>query len=140
MSSHLGVYNTCYFNLVVFFVCESDSNSHFHFCRNPSVPGQKLKVQIPKNADMEKRRFVVSIPTPKVTEPVEIRDNNFSRAFREALFNYSNAFDEWCNAEGWFFHWRAICYRVCFLFPEHTTHICPTSFVMLMYQFHRRTQ
>lgn len=71
-------------------------------CRNPNVPGQKLKVQIPKNADMEKRRFVVSIPAPKVTEPVVVRENNFSQAFREALSNYSDAFDEWCNAEGWF--------------------------------------
>ncbi|KAL7441582.1 hypothetical protein ACHAXH_010015 [Discostella pseudostelligera] len=67
---------------------------------NPNVPGQKLKVQIPKNADMEKRRFVVSIPAPKVTEPVVVRENNFTQAFREALSNYSDAFDEWCNAEG----------------------------------------
>jgi hypothetical protein len=51
---------------------------------------------------MEKRRFVVSIPAPKVTEPVVVRENNFTQAFREALSNYSDAFDEWCNAEGSF--------------------------------------
>ena len=70
--------------------------------RNPNVPGQKLKVQIPKNADMEKRRFVVSIPTPNVTEPVEIRENTFKKEFREALCNYSYVFDDWCIAEGSF--------------------------------------
>jgi hypothetical protein len=67
---------------------------------NPNVPGQKLKVQIPKNADMEKRSFVVSIPTPKVKESVEIRENNFPKEFKEALHNYSIAYDDWCDAEG----------------------------------------
>jgi hypothetical protein len=64
------------------------------------VPCQKLKVQIPKNADMEKRSFVVSIPTPKVKESVEIRENNFPKEFKEALHNYSIAYDDWCDAEG----------------------------------------
>jgi hypothetical protein len=67
---------------------------------NPNVPGQKLKVQIPKNADMEKRSFVVSIPTPKVKESVEICENNFPKEFKEALHNYSIAYDDWCDAEG----------------------------------------
>ncbi|KAL3766210.1 hypothetical protein ACHAW5_002556 [Stephanodiscus triporus] len=67
---------------------------------NPNVPGQKLKVQIPKNADMEKRTFVVAIPTPKVKEAVEFRRNNFSREFRVALHSYSCAYDDWCDAEG----------------------------------------
>ena len=41
------------------------------------MPGQKLKVKIPKKADMEKRNFVVSVPAPKVTG--ELRENNFSK-------------------------------------------------------------
>lgn len=123
-----------------------DANSCFlnqlslqkRYYRNPNVPGQKLKVQIPKNADMEKRRFVVSIPTPKVTEPVEIRDNNFSKAFREALFNYSNAFDEWCNAEGLFFFPSS--YQPCFLFPGHHSNLSRTSSCFLYDPLNRRTQ
>jgi hypothetical protein len=69
---------------------------------NPNVPGQKLKVKIPKNADMDKRSFVVSVPTPKVKEPVEFRENNFPREFREILHSYSCAYDDWCDAEGSF--------------------------------------
>jgi len=49
---------------------------------------------------MEKRSFVVSIPTPKVKESVEIRENNFPKEFKEALHNYSIAYDDWCDAEG----------------------------------------
>ncbi|KAL3823755.1 hypothetical protein ACHAXA_004848, partial [Cyclostephanos tholiformis] len=67
---------------------------------NPNVPGQKLKVKIPNNADMDKRSFVVSVPTPKVKEPVDFRENNFPREFREALHSYSCAYDDWCDAEG----------------------------------------
>mmetsp|Transcript_53342 Transcript_53342/g.113316 ORF Transcript_53342/g.113316 Transcript_53342/m.113316 type:complete len:850 (+) Transcript_53342:82-2631(+) len=66
---------------------------------NPNVPGQKLKVKIPKKADMVKRNFVVSVPAPKVTEP-ELRENNFSKEFKEALYQYANAFDDYCVAEG----------------------------------------
>ncbi|KAL7538754.1 hypothetical protein ACHAXR_008777 [Thalassiosira sp. AJA248-18] len=66
---------------------------------NPNVPGQKLKVKIPKKADMEKRNFVVSVPVPKVKEP-EIRENNFPKEFKEALYNYASAYDDWCVAEG----------------------------------------
>jgi len=70
---------------------------------NPSVPGQKLKVKIPKNADMEKRSFIVSIPMPKVKEEVEPpASNNFPKEFREALYNYSCAYEDWCDAEGSF--------------------------------------
>lgn len=65
---------------------------------NPNVPGQKLKVKIPKKADMEKRNFVVSVPAPKVTG--ELRENNFSKKHREALHTYSCAYDDWCVAEG----------------------------------------
>ena len=56
-----------------------------------------------KNADMEKRSFIVSIPTPKVKEEVEPpASNNFPKEFREALYNYSCAHDDWCDAEGSF--------------------------------------
>jgi len=66
--------------------------------RNPNVPGQKLKVKIPKKADMEKRNFVVSIPAPKVM--AELQENNFSKEYKEALQIYSCAYDDWCDAEG----------------------------------------
>ena len=67
---------------------------------NPKVPGQKLKVKIPKKANMEKRTFVVSIPVPKVAEPKEVKDNNVPKEFKEALYSYSTAYDDWCVAEG----------------------------------------
>lgn len=63
------------------------------------MPGQKLKVKIPKKADMVKRNFAVTVPAPKVTDP-QVRENNFSKAFKEALSNFARAFDEWCDAEG----------------------------------------
>ena len=65
---------------------------------NPNVPGQKLKSKIPKKADMEQRCFTVTIPMPKVKE--ETKDNKLSKAFKDAVYNYSTAFDEWCDAEG----------------------------------------
>lgn len=66
---------------------------------NPNVPGQKLKVKIPKKADMEKRNFVVSVPGPKVKAP-ELRENNFAKEFKEALYNFACSYDDWCAAEG----------------------------------------
>merc|ERR1719401_1589790 len=65
---------------------------------NPNVPGQRLKVKIPKKADMEKRNFVVSVPAPKVT--TELQENNFSKEYKEALHTYSCTYDDWCVAEG----------------------------------------
>jgi len=66
---------------------------------NPNVPGQKLKVKIPKKANMEKRTFVVSVPGPKVTAP-DLRENNFPKEFKEALYIFAGVFDDWCVAEG----------------------------------------
>lgn len=61
--------------------------------RNPNVPGQKLKVTIPKNADMEKRTFVVGVPMPKVKEnPLDAKDNNLSREFKEVRPVVSSVF------------------------------------------------
>ena len=67
---------------------------------NPNVPGQKLKVAIPAKANMEKRCFTVSVPALKVKEEVETRNNEFPKAFKEALYSYSNAYDDWVDAEG----------------------------------------
>lgn len=66
---------------------------------NPNIPGQKLKVKIPKKADMDRRVFVVNVPGPKVKEP-EIRENNFPKEFKEALYSYACSYDDWCVAEG----------------------------------------
>jgi len=68
---------------------------------NPKVPGQKLKVRIPKKADFKKRCFIVSVPAPKVNddEKQEKKENNLPRELKEALFDYSNAYDNWTDAE-----------------------------------------
>jgi len=64
---------------------------------NPNIPGQKLKVQIPAKADMEKRCFVASVPGPNV--PFTKKENNLPKEFKEALCDYSTAYDDWCAAE-----------------------------------------
>ena len=48
---------------------------------------------------MKKRCFVVSIPAPKVTTE-EKKENNLPKELKENLFHYSNAYDDWCTAEG----------------------------------------
>lgn len=65
---------------------------------NPSVPGQKLRAAIPKDADMENLTFIVKIPQPKV-KPTEKRDNLLPRELKDALLNYSNSYDDYCTAE-----------------------------------------
>jgi len=65
--------------------------------QNPNVAGQKLKAAIPKDADMEKLTMIVRIPMPaKVTEK---KDNVFPKELKDALLNYSNAYDDFCLAE-----------------------------------------
>ncbi len=62
------------------------------------MPGQKLKVRIPEKADFEKRCFIVSVPAPKEDDN-EKKENNLPRDLKEALFEYSNAYDNWTDAE-----------------------------------------
>lgn len=66
---------------------------------NPHVPGQKLKVQIPAKANMETRSFYATVPMPR-SQAAEPKENDLPKELKEALFNYSTAYDDWVNARG----------------------------------------
>lgn len=87
------------------------------------VPGQKLKVKVPKKADMEKRCFIVSIPMPKIKEPTELRENNFPKEFKEALYVYSFTYEDWCVAEG-------MCLLLMFECKPHQSHLLTINRVL----------
>ena len=49
---------------------------------------------------MENRCFVVSVPNAKVKEDDREIKNSFPKAFKDSLYDYSAAYDDWCDAEG----------------------------------------
>ena len=63
---------------------------------NPHVPGQKLRVKVPKNA-VTGGKFVVSVPVPQTDDGVD--RNKFGRQLQEALSSFSQTYDEWCTAQ-----------------------------------------
>jgi hypothetical protein len=65
---------------------------------NPHVPGQRLKVKIPKNASPGST-FRVTVPVADTAADDENDYNKFSREFYDTLDDYARAFDEWCDAE-----------------------------------------
>ena len=69
--------------------------------RSPHIPGQTLKVEIPAKADMESRTFCATVPIPKQPLP-EPKENDIPKELKEALYNYSQVYDEWVNAKGWY--------------------------------------
>lgn len=80
---------------------------------NPNVPGQKLKCLVPKKADMENRCFVVSVPIAKVKEDDQEIKNKFPKAFKDSLYDYSAAYDDWCDAEGKLFLFLFLIVTAC---------------------------
>lgn len=64
---------------------------------NPRDPNQRLKVTIPGNA-VPGGSFMVSLPVPK-SVVTDLEENNFSKGAREALHDYSKAFDAWAEVE-----------------------------------------
>jgi hypothetical protein len=62
---------------------------------NPHVPGQKLRVKVPKNT-VAGGKFVVSVPVPHMDDGVD--RNKFARPLQDAFNAYSIAHDEWCGA------------------------------------------
>jgi hypothetical protein len=67
---------------------------------NPHVPGQRLKVKIPKNTPPG-GNFKVTVPVAVAPDDEEeMKDHNkFSREFYDTLDSYSRAYDDWCDAE-----------------------------------------
>lgn len=69
--------------------------------QNPHMPGQRLKVKIPKNT-APGATFRVTVPVPP--EPEEKEDgtpmdhNKWTREFYEALSDYAYHFDNWIDA------------------------------------------
>mmetsp|Transcript_16727 Transcript_16727/g.31696 ORF Transcript_16727/g.31696 Transcript_16727/m.31696 type:complete len:585 (+) Transcript_16727:80-1834(+) len=64
---------------------------------NPHIPGQKLKVKIPKNK-VPGDKFTVAVPLPEV-ESSSTAENKLSKECIDALDKYSMTFDDWCQAE-----------------------------------------
>lgn len=65
---------------------------------NPHVPGQRLKVQIPKNTAAG-GSFKVTVPVQEDLD--ETADyNKLSREFYDAVDDYARAYDDWCDAHG----------------------------------------
>lgn len=65
---------------------------------NPHVPGQRLKVKIPKNATPGST-FKVTVPVADLAADDETDYNKFSREFYDTLDDYARAYDNWCDAE-----------------------------------------
>ena len=66
---------------------------------NPHDPSQKLQVLIPENCAAGET-FKVSVPMPTVTESSSNTENRFSKECINALDEYSQVYDDWCQAEG----------------------------------------
>ena len=64
---------------------------------NPHVPGQKLRVKVPKNGTPGSK-FVVSVPVP-VKENPDVDNNKWTREAQDLLDDFSHIYDDWCHAE-----------------------------------------
>lgn len=64
---------------------------------NPHVPGQKLRVKVPKNS-APGSKFVVSVPVPVKANP-DVDHNKWTREGQDLLDEFSHAYDDWCHAE-----------------------------------------
>jgi len=63
---------------------------------NPHVPGQKLRVKVPKHT-LAGGKFVVSVPVPQVDDGVD--RNKFGREWQDMLNAFSLAHDDWTSAQ-----------------------------------------
>ena len=70
---------------------------------NPHVPGQKLRVKVPKNG-APGSKFVVSVPVPVNANP-DVDNNKWSREAQDLLDDFSHIYDDWCHAEA---AWREV--------------------------------
>lgn len=70
---------------------------------NPHVPGQKLRVKVPKNGTPGSK-FVVSVPVPTKANP-DVDNNKWSREAQDLLDDFSHIYDDWCHAEA---AWREV--------------------------------
>ena len=76
---------------------ESPEADNIHPYSNPHIPGQRLKVQVPREKGPGDS-FAVSIPAPEVTD--ETDGNKFTREFQELAAEYATIFDSFCHLEG----------------------------------------
>lgn len=81
---------------------------------NPHVPGQKLRVKVPKNS-VPGSKFVVSVPVPTKANP-DVDNNKWSREAQDLLDDFSHIYDDWCHAEA---AWREVDPTVAKKFQLH---------------------
>lgn len=65
---------------------------------NPHVPGQKLKVKIPKKCGPGET-FKVTVPVADTGGDDDTDYNKFSREFYDSLDDYARAYDDWIDNE-----------------------------------------
>jgi hypothetical protein len=66
---------------------------------NPHVPGQRLKVKIPKNTKPG-GTFKVTVPVAPPLDDDDTDHNKLTRTFHDTLDDFSRAYDEWCDIKG----------------------------------------
>jgi len=87
-------YSPCSF-LLTFWYCLT-------FSRNPHIPGQRLKVKVPKGISANET-FKVTVPKPEVDEG-DGDQNKFPRDLQDELDLYAREYDTYCKHEGEFRH------------------------------------
>ncbi|GKY99548.1 hypothetical protein MPSEU_000909100 [Mayamaea pseudoterrestris] len=65
---------------------------------NPHVPGQKLRVKIPKNT-LPGGIFKATVPVPPDPDDDTIDHNKLSRHFYDTLDDYTRSYDDWIDSE-----------------------------------------
>jgi hypothetical protein len=90
-------------NLLTHFLVFLDN---YHANRNPHIPGQRLRVHVPKGT-FPGETFKVTVPVPKPAPGEEdegVDHNKFPREFQDELDIYAREFDDFCRHEGEYRH------------------------------------
>lgn len=79
----------------------------FSFPRNPHIPGQRLRVQVPKGTFAgEIFKVTVPVPKPSADDGDGIDHNKFPRDLQDELDMYAREYDVFCKYEGEYRHAR----------------------------------
>lgn len=86
------------------YACPHSRSFFSFFIRNPHIPGQRLKVQVPKDT-IPGGTFKVTVPLPEDPDDPEDEEglldkNKFSRDMQELLDTFCRIYDDWCDAQG----------------------------------------
>lgn len=68
--------------------------------KNPHIPEQKLRLTVPKNWNRTKSGGNIAVNVQKSVVTDEAKENDLPKLLKDALNEYSQAFDDWVEAEG----------------------------------------